>query len=153
MSIHKDILRKIYKKYLDKNDRFLLLFSVGIKMQIPHNFIISCIHKGEIDIVKWGFHNGCNCNKEALISAITNRQPEILKWLINCKVKGFYREVDYMTSSPLWTIAVENNQVESLKILKENGYVFNINYLPYPFEYMFDEKYQKEILEWFQKNV
>lgn len=52
-SIHKDILKILFRVHLDKYDRTMLLWSVGVKSDITIDFFGNASYKGYVELLEW----------------------------------------------------------------------------------------------------
>lgn len=113
-SLHKDIVRKIYREYLSNPDRLLLCYAVNVKKRLePSYYSYYYTKKGYIEILKWlkeiGYKFGvCDTSIAAFHGHI-----DILKWL---------KEINCTFSLGVCENAAANSKFETLQWLKENGY-------------------------------
>lgn len=119
LSIHKDILRKIFREHLEKNDRFMLLWSIGVKMNLTPRLINSASKKGHLNILKW--LKAINCyydieNPSCSMHAAAYGHIEVLTW---------FKENGYKWDAGVCKYAAKNGQFETLKWLKENNCPWN----------------------------
>lgn len=112
LDIHKDILRKILRDYLNKADRILLLRAGGIKLPLHEDVINIAAENGHIDILKWLKENKCPWTDQVCAYAAANNHLVVLKWLAenNCP---------WNVWAYAW--AAENGHLKVLKFLKEKG--------------------------------
>lgn len=118
LSIHLDVLKKIYKSYLNHNDRKMLLWSVGIKM--PFSGVIECrkaCRYGHINILQWLDKQG-KLFVECFSTAAKYGQIEVLEW---AKENNF----DWRNKHLLCIYAAQTGQIETLKWLRKNGEEWN----------------------------
>jgi hypothetical protein len=127
LSLHKDTLRLIYRKYLYFEDRYVLLWSVGVKIPVllwsvgvkmpePSRFYDPIAYKGYINLIKWVKENGVDLwyyARSMISNAAAGGQFEVVKWL---------HATESTSEAPVCIKAAKNGHFEILRWAVENGY-------------------------------
>jgi hypothetical protein len=102
LSIHRDAKNLILMKYLNKHDRTMLLWAVGIKKILTFAFFSNCVSNGYINLMNWVEHGRVDTVKEWI-----GREWEDCNWASD-KIVGDYSE-------PVSYIAIRKGNIEVLK--------------------------------------
>lgn len=137
-SLHKDVLTKIYRDYLNRYDRILLLWAAGKKPNLNSSFINEMARRGELNIVKWLWDNDCPADIFTTSFAALGGNLNILKWLrdrkcpwnslvcINASMEGHLDVLEWALKNGCeydrWAVhyAYNNNRLEVLIWWLEN---------------------------------
>lgn len=120
LSIHRDVLKRINKNYLDEHDRILLAWSVGIKSRLNIHFIAKysiCCEGYYPNIVLWALENDGPFDNFIMTSLAEFGRLDIMKLLY---------EKDRNHSLSVWTgaYAAMNGHIHVLKWLRDVGFNF-----------------------------
>jgi len=115
MTLHKDILRNLFRSHLDKSDRILLLWAVNIKTPITQEFNWHVTEKGYLNVLKWAVNIYYDINDHLCAIAAEKGHVEILKWLYDDFIECHWY------SSSLSIRAADNGHLEVLKLIKSFG--------------------------------
>ena len=80
-SLNKDLKQSIFRNYLNKYDRILLLWALNYKTKLRGSFINDMARYGDLNITKWLYDNDCPTDVFTTSYAALGGQLEILQWL------------------------------------------------------------------------
>lgn len=134
LSIHRDVQRSIFSKYLNKYDRIVFLWSVGVKIRPERAFFCNAVRNGYINLMTWIERGreeeikewiGRRWEDQTLLKrdpeepvkfhAVKGDRADVLEWL-------YTRDVSCLRG--VYEYAAETGSLETLKWLKTKQNIY-----------------------------
>lgn len=129
LSIHRDAKKLILKNYLNKHDRTILFWSIGIRGILTHSFFCNCVSNGYINLMNW-----IECGRVETVKEWIGRCWEDCRW--SSGKSG-------ISDEPVSFIAIKSCNIEVLDwIYSRNEKCFENHY------YYATENANLKVLKW-----